>query len=272
MKHTIAIVAALAAAGAPATTALIAQGHAGHDMSVHAALAGAIADPGRSEASRARDAYRHPMETLGFFGVKPGDRVVELLPGGGWYTEILAPYLAARGKLYDAMPAGAGQDRFRAKVAATPSWAKVAVVDLPAPAAQVPDGSVDVVLTFRNIHNLTIPGKGEDARVLASAFRMLKPGGTLGVVEHRLPESMDTALEARSGYLKVSTVRRIVEAAGFEYVGASEVNANPKDTHDYPKGVWTLPPTYTEGDKDRARYTAIGESDRMTLKFRKPLK
>jgi predicted methyltransferase len=258
------------ALAAPFAVAVHAQSPGGHDMAAHGALAKAIADPARSEANRARDKYRHPLETLTFFGVKPTDTVVELIPGGGWYTEILAPYLANGGKLYEAVSPGKAQDTFKAKVAANPGWSKVAVVGLPTGMEEVADNSVDVVLTFRNIHNLAIPGKGDDARVFASAFRMLKPGGTLGIVEHRLPEDTQGITEAKSGYMKVSTVRRIAEAAGFEYVGASDVNANPKDTHDYPKGVWTLPPTYTEGDTDRAKYAAIGESDRMTLKFRKP--
>lgn len=233
-----------------------------------AALAAAVAAPTRTAASTARDKYRNPAATLGFFGVKPTDTVVELIPSGGWYTEILAPYLAQRGTLYAAQPAGAGQDRLKAKLAANPVYAKVKVV--PLMGAGIAPNSVDAVLTFRNMHNLTMRGDGTDAKLLAEVLAMLKPGGTLGIEEHRLPESRDVAAEKTSGYLKVSTVRRVVEAAGFRYVGASEANANPRDTADYPKGVWTLPPTFVDKDVNRARYLAIGESDRMTLKFMKP--
>ena len=144
------------------------------------------------------------------------------------------------------------------------------LVAYPEEAASIPANSVDTVLTFRNVHNMVMGGS-EDATFKAF-FAMLKPGGTLGIVDHRLPEDRDTALEKSSGYLKVSTIRRIAEGAGFEYVGASEVNANPKDTADWEKGVWTLPPTLRNGEVDRAKYVAIGESDRMTLKFRKPPK
>ena len=131
-----------------------------------------------------------------------------------------------------------------------------------------PAGSADMVVTFRNVHNWSMDGFAPEA--FKAFYAALKPGGVLGVEEHRLPEAMPTALQDTSGYMKVSTVRRLAEAAGFRFVAASEINANPRDTHDYPKGVWTLPPTYDQGDKDRARYTAIGESDRMTLKFVKP--
>jgi len=145
----------------------------------------------------------------------------------------------------------------------------VKVVAYPEEAAQIPAGSVDTVLTFRNVHNMVMGGK--EGETFKAFFTMLKPGGTLGVVDHRLPESRDTALEKTSGYLKVSTIKRIAQEAGFEFVGASEVNANPKDTADWEKGVWTLPPVLRNGEVDKAKYLAIGESDRMTLKFRKPI-
>ena len=229
------------------------------------ALVAAVAAPTRTPANVARDRYRHPAETLAFFGIKPTDTVVELIPSGGWFTEILAPYLAERGTLYAAQPPGAAQDRLKQKLAANPVDAKVRVV--PLTAAGIASNSVDAVLTFRNLHNLVMAGGDADAKLLAEVYAMLKPGGTLGIEEHRLPEARDAAVEKTSGYLKVSTVRRIVEAAGFRFVGSSEVNANPRDTADYPKGVWTLPPNYREGDVNRARYAAIGESDRMTLRF-----
>jgi predicted methyltransferase len=134
----------------------------------------------------------------------------------------------------------------------------------------IPSGSADVVLTFRNVHNWLDKDAPIADQVFAEAFRILKPGGTLGVEEHRLPEAADDARQWATGYVKVSTVRRLAETAGFKFVGSSEINANPKDTKDYPEGVWTLPPTLELGDKDREKYLAIGESDRMTLKFVKP--
>ncbi|MFL6737916.1 MAG: class I SAM-dependent methyltransferase [Sphingomicrobium sp.] len=234
-------------------------------------LDAAIAASNRSSANVTRDQYRHPAATLAFFGVKPGDTVVELWPGGGWYTEILAPYLASAGTLQVVPPAGSYDQRIRAKIAGNPVYGNVKVATFnggqPIP---VPSGSADVVLTFRNVHSWMDADNPIADQVFAEAFRVLKPGGTLGVEEHRLPEEADAAREATSGYVKVSTVRRLAEKAGFQFAGSSEINANPKDTKDYPEGVWTLPPTFELGDKDRDKYLAIGESDRMTLKFVKP--
>ena len=236
------------------------------------AFAAALAADSRTPANAARDKYRHPAETLAFFGVDPGDTVVELWPGGGWYTEVLAPYLAASGKLYVVPPAGRAAESIQKKVAGSPVYAKVTVAPVAAgqtPSA-VPAGSADVVLTFRNIHNGLMADQPYADAVFAEAFRMLKPGGTLGIVEHRLPDEADAARERESGYVKTSTVKALAQKAGFRFVEASEVNANPKDTKDYAKGVWTLPPTFTLGDVDKDKYLAIGESDRMTLKFVKP--
>ncbi|NJC34031.1 putative methyltransferase [Sphingomonas jejuensis] len=235
------------------------------------ALEAAVNSPTRTAANRARDAARHPAETLAFFGIQPGQTVVELIPGGGWYTEILAPYLGPQGRLLLAQPAGRGAEALQAKIAADPVYARTALTAMPPTAEQVPDGSVDAVITFRNMHNLIMRGDGGERAVLARAFAMLKPGGTLGIVDHRLPEDRPAEQERTSGYLKTSTVRQAAEAAGFEFVAASEVNANSRDTADHPNGVWSLPPTLRGGDTDRARFQAIGESDRMTLKFRKPL-
>lgn len=240
------------------------------------ALRAAVGASTRTPANVARDRYRHPLETLAFFGVEPGDTVVEIWPGGGWYSEILAPYIIQGGGTYYAgTPAGRGTERFKTFVAAKPDLygkANVATFPMADGGIQVPAGTADVVLTFRNVHNWM--GSEGDTPMAAEAFRqmfaMLKPGGTLGVVEHRLPDSADSAREKNSGYLKVATVRRLAEEAGFRLVGASEVNANPKDTADWPDGVWTLPPTLTKKDVDRDKYLAIGESDRMTLKFVKP--
>jgi predicted methyltransferase len=234
-------------------------------------LDSALGAPTRTPANVARDKYRHPKETLSFFGVSPAQSVVELWPGGGWYTEILAPYLAGSGALTVVPPAGRNDERIRTKIASDPAYGKVQVTTFTAgQPTSIADGSADVVLTFRNVHSWL----GGDApiadQVFAEAFRMLKPGGTLGVVEHRLPESADEALQMSSGYVKVSTVQTLAEKAGFRLVASSEINANPKDTKDHPEGVWTLPPTLELGDKDREKYLAIGESDRMTLKFVKP--
>ena len=244
-----------------------------------AQIAAAVASPTRTPANIARDRYRHPVETLAFFGVRPSDTVVEIWPGGGWYTEILAPYLASGGgrlivgtldgqlggvtKLRDAHPALYG------------SLGTAVFPAFDATAARVPAGSVDVVLTFRNVHNWRMGYRRDDKQdYSAEAFRqiyaMLKPGGTLGIVDHRLPESASAERERTSGYIKVSTVRSLAEAAGFRLAASSEINANPADTADWPDGVWTLPPSLALKDKDRARYVAIGESDRMTLKFVKP--
>lgn len=238
------------------------------------ALQAAVAAPTRTATNVARDRYRNPAATLAFFGIKPTDTVVEIWPGGGWYTEILAPYLAQKGKLIAAPPM-LRQANFIKKIDAdAATYGKVVRANFPAAqgGTPVPPGSADVVVTFRNVHNWRMGKPDYSADAFREIYAMLKPGGVLGVEEHRLPESADTARELASGYMKVSTIRGLAEAAGFRFVASSEVNANPRDTKDYPKGVWTLPPTYAEGDTNRARYAAIGESDRMTLKFVKPAK
>ena len=238
------------------------------------ALAAAVAAPTRTPANLARDKYRHPAETLAFFGVKPGDTVVELWPGAGWYTEILAPLAkAGGGTLYAAAPWDRGLNRVKAKQTENADvYGAVKLAEFPNAGTnpKVPDGSADVVLTFRNVHNWRFEGKDNTAEAFKQIFAMLKPGGTLGIVDHRLNESDDSAKEEKSGYMKESSIIGFAEAAGFKLAGKSEINANPKDTKDYPKGVWTLPPTLTEGDANRDTYLAIGESDRMTLKFVKP--
>jgi predicted methyltransferase len=274
IRHPFAAVMLVLAAGAgiAAQPAELAPAH-------HGALKAAVAAPTRTPANLARDRYRHPEETLAFFGVRPSDTVVEIWPGGGWYTEILAPYVLRGGGTYYAAGMGAnGLDNVRRMMADNPgAYGGIRLAAFPAfepGETRVPDGSADVVLTFRNVHNWRM-GYQRDRRAYGEeAFRqmfaMLRPGGTLGVVDHRLPESADAEREQTSGYIKVSTVRRLAEAAGFRFVGASEVNANPRDTADWPRGVWTLPPTLRLGDQDRERYLAIGESDRMTLRFVKP--
>ena len=242
-------------------------------------LGAAVSNPYRTPANVARDRYRHPTETLAFFGVRPSDTVVELWPGGGWYTEILAPYLAAGGgRLYAAAPEWGMSGLAKLKTADAAMYGSVLTADFPvfdAGDTPVPDGTADVVLTFRNVHNWRMGYRRDDKRdYSAQAFReiyaMLKPGGTLGIVDHRLPENASEERERTSGYIKTSTVRRLAEAAGFRLVASSEINANPKDGADWPDGVWTLPPSLQLKDKDRKKYLAIGESDRMTLKFVKP--
>jgi predicted methyltransferase len=239
-----------------------------------AKLEQAVKNPGRSAVNVARDRYRNPAATLAFFGVRPGHTVVEIFPGGGWYSEIIAPYVLTGGGAYYAAAPDRGLTGFRKLQQASPAVygkARTAIFPVREAGQQgVPDGSADAVLTFRNVHNWMMGDQPYAELAFRQMFAMLKPGGVLGIEEHRLPESADSALEKSSGYVKVSTVRRLAEAAGFRFVGASEINANPRDTKDYPQGVWTLPPTYRLGDQERARYMAIGESDRMTLKFVKP--
>jgi predicted methyltransferase len=277
MRHALLTSAlALAVLTAAAAPLLAGQGSPRQAAAVKVppALASALRAPNRTPANLLRDRYRNPGPTLAFFGVKPTDTVVEIWPGGGWYTEILAPYLAQRGTYYAAAPAGRGTERFGQFIATNPAvYGKVKTATFPVLAqggTPVPPGSADVVLTFRNVHNWMMGDKPFAEDAFKQMYAMLKPGGTLGIVDHRLPERADTARERSSGYLKTSTVRRLAEGAGFRFAGASEINANPKDTADWPEGVWTLPPTLRLADKDRAKYVAIGESDRMTLKFVKP--
>lgn len=238
------------------------------------AIEQAVASPARSEKNRARDQSRHPVETLTFFGVKPTDTVVEIFPSGGWYAEILAPMLRAKGTYYAATQSpGKYRDTTVKLFESDPARfdkAKLTVLEPGKPSDVAPAGTADVVLTFRNVHNLLMAGDSAASQAFADFYKALKPGGVLGVVDHRLPEAADSAREKSSGYIKKSTVVRLAADAGFKLAAESEVNANPKDSADWPDGVWTLPPSLRLGDKDRERYLAIGESDRMTLKFVKP--
>jgi len=261
---------ALSIALAAMTGAAVAQPQQAASPADAKAIADAVAAPTRTAANRARDTYRHPAETLAFFGVKPTDTVVEFIPGGGWYTEILTPLVKDKGRYVALVPAAS---QARATTSLTEKFGPVTVagVDGATGTSTLPANSADVILTFRNVHNLLM---GDNPAAAGNAFKAfhaaLKPGGTLGVVDHRLPEEMDTAREKTSGYIKRSTVMRLATEAGFRFVGESPINANARDTHDHPEGVWTLPPTYRLKDVDRAKYEAIGESDRMTLKFEKP--
>ena len=242
------------------------------------ALKAALAAPHRTPAFVARDAWRHPFETLRFFGLQPGMTVVELSPGGGWYTEILAPLLREQGLLIlgandpDSIHAyyRRATERLKAKLDARPEVygrVKLSVFEPPARLQFAAPGSVDLVLTFRNVHNWAAEGDAVVAAVFKSVAESLKPGGVFGVVDHRLPAGRLQDAKASSGYLQVAYVRRLAEAAGLRLQAESEINANPRDSADHPGGVWALPPTYANKDVERARYEAIGESDRFTLRF-----
>lgn len=248
------------------------------------ALDAAIAGNWRDPKNAARDAYRHPRDTLAFFGVQPGQTVVEITPGsGGWYTEILAPYVRGQGSytaaMVDPMAVNEGRPRdfmqggldgLKTRLAANPAQygdARVALFDPKAPQFGAP-GSVDVVLTFRNVHNWTGGGLAEG--YFKAFHTALKPGGTLGVVDHRARPGTDAETMRKSGYLTEDVVIKLATDAGFVLEARSEINANPKDDADHPNGVWTLPPTNRHDPEDAAQYAEIGESDRMTLRFRKP--
>lgn len=234
----------------------------------------------RSDEERARDRHRHPVETLQFFDVQDDMTVVEIWPGArGWYTAILAPYLREKGTFYAAQfPPDSdisfytrALPLFKARLAEQSAiYDQVRITHLYPPIYSdiAPAGTVDRVLTFRNVHNWAKSGKTE--AVFASLFKALKPGGILGVVEHRAPEGRSLEAQIESGYMTESYVIAQAEKAGFRFAEQSEVNANPQDDADHPAGVWTLPPTLRLGDQERATYQAIGESDRMTLKFIKP--
>ncbi|CAA0096107.1 Uncharacterised protein [Halioglobus japonicus] len=248
------------------------------------ALEVALKAPSRTAEYAARDEYRHPAETLAFFGLRPDMTVVEIWPGaGGWYTEILAPLLRDNGKLYAAQfnedSSSAfyrnSREAFLEKIHAMPEvYEQVAVTAFNPPGYMeiAPENSADMVLTFRNVHNWYMRGGG-DERVIAAftaMYKALKPGGILGVVDHRLPADRPLSDQEASGYMNQDYVVRMATEAGFELVASAEINANPNDSASHPEGVWTLPPSLRMGDTERERYLAIGESDRMTLKFRKP--
>ncbi|HEV7632528.1 MAG TPA: hypothetical protein VGO41_06020 [Steroidobacteraceae bacterium] len=260
-------------AGCVSTTSRVATA-----TQIDTALAGAH----RSPANRARDTYRHPRQTLLFFGIRPEMTVVEMDPGAGWYTEVLAPLLRDKGRLLVALtpadPANAnagatrGYARFQAFLGQNPQvFDKVELVPM-APGKQpiAPPGTADMVLTFRSIHGWMEGDVDIAPAAFADMYKALKPGGVLGVVEHRGVATVPQDPKAKSGYVNQAYAIKLIEGTGFRLVATSEINANPKDTKDYPGGVWTLPPSLQEGDKDRARYLAIGESDRFTLKFIKP--
>jgi len=268
---------AAAPADAAPATASAAQAEAADP--IDAVLAGDWRDP----ANVARDAWRHPKETLAFFGVGPSQRIVEISPGGGWYTEILAALPEGKGGYVGVLndPAKSGNERaqqyyananakLREKLAARADvYGDATLVEIdPANPVIGEPGSADAVLTFRNVHNWVMAGN--EAAMFKAFYDVLAPGGVLGVVEHRAAAGKTLAEVKTSGYLPEDYVIGLAEAAGFVLEEKSEVNANPADTKDHPNGVWTLAPSNNHEEADAAKYAAIGESDRMTLRFRKP--
>lgn len=275
-------VALIALAGCASAPQVPADSAADLDSSNVARLDSALAGDWRSAENRARDQYRHPRETLAFFGVRPEQTVIEITPGSGaWYAEVLAPYLRDNGRYIAAMvdPASVAEGRGRdyqtsqrdglqARFDAAPAQfdrARMVSYDPKAPRFG-PSNSADVVLTFRNVHNWRSSGQAEG--MFKGFYDVLRPGGVLGVVEHRA--KADVPADDRSGYVGTAQVIALAQAAGFRVDGSSEVNANPKDTRDHPDGVWMLPPANRHTPADAAKYAAIGESDRMTLRFVKP--
>ena len=276
--HSICL-AVLLALGAPALAQ--AQDAATVAADAAASLDKVIKGDWRTPANVARDGYRHPAETLSFFRLQPDQTVVEITPGGGWYSEILAPYLRGHGQYVAAIvdPAAVAQgsgrdyqqrskDGLEKKFAASPALYDKTRVVAYSPSAPVfgAPASADLVLTFRNVHNWRSAGQAEG--MFKGFFDVLKSGGGLGVVEHRAKR--DVPADDNSGYVGEAQVIALAEAAGFRLDGKSEINANPRDTKDHPNGVWTLPPSNNHDPKDAEKYKAIGESDRMTLRFVKP--
>lgn len=244
-----------------------AEGPNSMDAATEAKLKTLLAGPQRSVENKARDAHRHPLETLKFIGLKDNMTVLEIWPGGGWWTEFLAPLLAEKGRYIAAQPSAksaASLQQRADKDKAT--YGKMQVIVFPESAP--PAGSVDMVMTFRNMHNWM--GNGSEKKMFDAMFAALKPGGYLAIEEHRAPTTAPQDPKAASGYVREDFAIKTIESSGFKLVSKSDINANPKDTKNYPKGVWTLPPNYAEGETDKAKYAAIGESDRFTMLFQKP--
>ena len=264
------------------STAVLAAHHE-LDPASGKAIDAAIAGDHRSEENKARDTFRRPKETLAFFGFRSDMTVVEIWPGGGWYTEILAPALKESGKFYAAQysvnPSYGYQRRyfgaFLAKLGETPDLyrdVEITHLEFPYQLDIAPNASADMVLTFRNAHNWVNPGYVAQASSLAFKvmFDVLKPGGVLGIVDHRWPDPATEDPNAENGYVSEQRIIALATAAGFELSARSDMNRNPKDDHEHPEGVWTLPPSLALGDENSEQYLAVGESDRMTLKFIKP--
>ena len=242
------------------------------EPSADPALAALVDGPQRSDANKARDRYRHPLEVLTFFGVKADSNVVEIEPAkAGYWVEVLAPYLKDRGRYTASGDAERDIAPLKAKAAASPElYGKTTVTEFSGGDQDIAlPGSADFVLTFRNIHDWMRNGTAEEA--FREFYKALKPGGILGLEDHRGRPDQPQDPQAKSGYVRQDYVIALAEKAGFKLIGSSEINANPKDTKDYPEGVWTLPPTFRLKDQDREKYAAIGESDRFVLKFQKPV-
>lgn len=275
MQRTTIFLALVLSTCACASTTSPADQQAAMAPATSDALQAAIDAPSRDAANSARDRYRHPLQTLTFFGVQPNQTVIEITPGGGWYSEILAPYLNANGRYIGAVPAaavgskgGLRNSAFRDKLTANAASANATLFELDAKAPALAGGTADVVLTFRNVHNWVAAGNAD--AFFRAFFAGLKPGGVLGVVEHRAKPGTALEVMKSSGYLTEALVTKYATDAGFVLEASSEVNANAKDGASHPNGVWTLPPSNTHDAADDAKYKAIGESDRMTLRFRKP--
>lgn len=240
------------------------------------ALAKVIASSQRTPTMVERDKARKPQEELEFFGIRPTMTVVEISPGAGYWTEILAPYLNEKGTYYIAIAPRAASERaaqqydgWKKKIAENAMYGKVQISELGGGVYSIaPEGSADMVLTFRNVHNWMAAGTVD--QVFASFFKALKAGGTLGIEEHRASNDKPQDPKAQNGYVREDYTIALAEKAGFRFVGKSEILANPRDTKDWPRGVWTLPPTLALGEQDREKYIAIGEADNYVLKFVKP--
>ncbi len=267
------------AAVAAAMVSLPLMAYAATDAATEAKIKSAIAGAHRAEANKSRDAGRHPLETLKAIGLKDDMAVMEITPSGGYWTELLAPvlkdkgrYVAAGGDPAASEGAKKGADAFQAKLSKDPAIygkVEVAVLNIKTGKTEpVKPGTMDMVVTFRNIHNWM--AQGTEKQMFDIMYASLKPGGYLGVEEHRAPTTKEQDPKAASGYVREDFATKLIEGSGFKFVSKSEANANPKDTKDYPKGVWTLPPNYAEKDVDKAKYTAIGESDRFLMLFQKP--
>lgn len=275
LAHAIALTLLAGCASTPPPKAAVSASHA-----PGAALDAALAGDWRKPADVLRDRYRHPGQTLAFFGVQPDETVIEITPGGGWYADILAPYLRAHGHYVaaiwdDAIPGQPGyryslNKALRERFAGAPAVYGTPELRAFDPAAPVfgTANSADTVLTFRNAHNWVADGNA--AAYFKAFFAVLKPGGVLGVADHRAKPGTSLAAMKKSGYLTEQLVIELATGAGFVLDEASEINANPNDSADHPNGVWTLPPGNNHDKADAAKYQAIGESDRMTLRFRKP--
>jgi len=291
MKKSSLLIAALVVVSACSKQEPAAQAPAAQTAApTQDALVASVNSETRSAEDKARDQYRHPQEALTFWGLQPGMTILEVQPGGGWWTEILAPYAHATGGKYYATAAdldnpeiseGARKSRaeFEARFAAKPDvYGQVQLVNFGAKSKPLPENTFDFALSARSVHGWM--GAGITEKVFKDLYGALKPGGILAIEQHRAnPGAQDP--KAESGYVTEAFVIEQAQKAGFELVDRSEINANQADTKDHPFGVWTLPPTkrtrpYSEGPDandpkfDRTRYDAIGESDRMTLKFRKP--